>query len=117
MRWRYAGAALALFLVEVGIALWVRDSFVRPFVGDVLVVVLIYLVLRSFLPMAPRRLALGVLVFACSIELLQAVDYVALLGLENIAWLSIALGRTFSWSDLLAYAVGYVLTRLDRPGV
>ena len=105
---------MALFLVELSIALWVHDRFVRPFVGDVLVVVLIYLVLRSFLTVAPRSLGLGVLLFACAVEFLQAVDYVALLGVEHISWLSVALGRTFSWSDLLAYAAGYALTRLDR---
>lgn len=122
MRWGYAAAALALFLVELAIALWVHDSFVRPFVGDVLVVVLIYLVLRSFVPLAPRRLGLGVLMFACTIEFLQAIDYVALLGVAHIPWLSVALGRTFSWSDLLAYTAGWALTRLDReapmgPGI
>lgn len=36
----YAGAAIALFCVEVAIALFVNDAFVRPYVGDVLAILL-----------------------------------------------------------------------------
>ena len=54
-----------------------------------------------------------VLAFAFTVEFLQAVDVVALLGFEKYAWLSIAIGRTFSWSDLLAYSVGAVVTSFD----
>ena len=35
-RWSYALAAALLFAVEVAIALYVRDRFVRPYLGDVL---------------------------------------------------------------------------------
>ncbi|HIB66328.1 MAG TPA: DUF2809 domain-containing protein, partial [Phycisphaerales bacterium] len=38
----YLVLTLLLLAVEVYIGLYVRDSFIRPFVGDMLVVVLLY---------------------------------------------------------------------------
>lgn len=113
-RGRYALAVVALFLVEVAIALWATGRL-RGLVGDVLVVILIYCFLRALFRFRPGRCALGVFLFACLIELCQAADYAALLGVDHIRWLSVVLGRTFSWEDILAYALGCGLAFLaDR---
>lgn len=113
VRLKYAALFTLLFLIELGIALYVHDGFVRPFLGDTLVVILIYFFCQIFLLRPALRVSLGVLAFAFTVEFLQAVDVVALLGLQQHVWLSIAIGRTFSWSDLLAYSVGSALTSLD----
>jgi len=105
----YLALALALFGIELVIACSVRDTIVRPYLGDVLCVPLAHCLVMSFARVNPRRLVLGVFLFACTIEVLQALDYVALLGLEHHAWLSIALGRTFQWGDFLAYGLGALL--------
>ena len=97
-----------LLAVEICIALFVTDSIVRPLVGDVLVVILIYCFLRIFLNVAYWKAALGVLAFACAIEILQYFDYVARLGLENNRVLSVMLGRTFEWLDFVAYLAGFL---------
>jgi hypothetical protein len=97
-----------LLVVEICIALFVTDSIVRPFVGDALVVILIYCFFRIFLRVAYRKAALGVLAFACAIEILQYFDYVARLGLENNRVLSVVLGRTFEWLDFAAYLAGFL---------
>lgn len=113
---RYLALALLILAIEVFIGVFVRDTIVRPFVGDVLVVVLLYTLLRAFLPARPRTVAVGVLLLSFAIETLQYVDYVALLHLENNRLLSIMLGRTFSWSDYLAYATGFLIVlAADRP--
>lgn len=106
---KYIFPTVALFLTEVFIALFVNDQFIRPFVGDVLVVVLIYCFLRIFLNFSTWKIALGVLMFAFVIETLQYFDFVKVIGLENNRIISIALGRTFSWLDILAYLVGFGL--------
>ena len=98
-----------LFLIEAGIALWVRDRFVRPYLGDVLAVVLVYLGLRAVttlrvLPAALVALAVGVLV-----ELGQAVDLLGHLGLTENRVASVVLGSAFSTGDLLCYAAGALL--------
>lgn len=105
----YFFLTLILFSVEVFIALFVKDRLIRPFIGDVLVVVLIYCFLRTFLNANRWKVALGVLLLAFFIEILQYFDYVKLLGLENNRILSVALGRTFEWMDFIAYLVGFVL--------
>ena len=42
----YIISFLVIFCIEVLIALYVRDNFVRPYIGDVLVVVLVYSFVR-----------------------------------------------------------------------
>ena len=51
----YAFATLIIFLIEVLIALYVRDAFVRPFGGDILAVILVYTGLRAVTPSPVRR--------------------------------------------------------------
>ena len=46
----YIISFLLIFCIEVLIALYVRDNFMRPYVGDMLVVVLVYSFVRIFLP-------------------------------------------------------------------
>lgn len=109
----YALAALLVFGIEVGIALGFSDAVIRPFVGDALVVVLLYAVAQAAVPRPPLRVALEVMLFAFTIEALQAVDYAAWLGADRSPLLSVLLGRTFAWGDFLAYAAGAALTLLD----
>jgi Protein of unknown function (DUF2809) len=106
---KYLLLTIILFLVELAIALFVKDTVIRPFIGDVLVVCLIYCFLRIFLQFEYWKIAFGVLLFAFTIEILQYFDYVKLLGLENNRILSVAMGRTFEWSDFLAYFTGFLL--------
>lgn len=106
---RYLILSITLFLIELLIALFVKDTIIRPFVGDVLVVILIYCFIKIFLQAEFWKVAFGVLLFACLIEILQYFDYVKLLGLENNRILSVALGRTFEWLDFAAYFTGFLL--------
>lgn len=106
---KYFLLTVFLFLVELLIALFVKDTVIRPFIGDVLVVCLIYCFFRIFLQIDYWKIAPGVLLFACLIEILQYFDYVKLLGLENNRILSVAMGRTFEWLDFLAYLAGFLL--------
>lgn len=52
----YFIAFVVLVFIEACIALYVHDDFVRPFVGDAFVVLLLYFFLRSFLGSSYRRL-------------------------------------------------------------
>lgn len=106
---KYLLLTVLIFAVEIYIALFIKDTIVRPFVGDVLVVVLIYCFFRIFLTFAYWKTALGVLLFACTIEILQYFDYVKLLGLEHNRILSVMMGRTFELTDFAAYLVGFLI--------
>ncbi len=52
----YIISFLVIFCIEVLIALYVRDRFIRPYVGDMLVVVLVYSFVRIFLPTGIPRM-------------------------------------------------------------
>ena len=107
LRVTYAAAALVLFAVEVLIALYVRDAFIRPYGGDVLVTWLICCALRTVWPQRYRLpIAGGVLVFAVLVEVGQYFGLVYLLGLGHIAFFRILIGTGFSWWDMVCYAVG-----------
>jgi uncharacterized membrane protein len=100
---------LAIFVIEVLIGKYLHDAFIRPFGGDVLVVVLIYAFLRIFLKTNNKKLALGVLIFSFVIEFLQSIHYVTWFGWENNKLMNTILGTSFSVYDLLAYCVGYLI--------
>ena len=97
-----------LLAVEVCIALFVNDTFIRPYVGDMLVTVLLCCLCRVIVSNKVRLLPLYVFIFAACVEVSQYFDLVALLGLADNRILSIALGRTFSWMDIVCYGVGCV---------
>lgn len=105
-RAKYALTFLALLGIEVFIALFVHDRFIRPYLGDVLVVWVIYAFLRIFFPTGRPWLPAGVTAFAALVEVGQAFSLVDRLGLGHIRFFRILLGSTFDWADLLCYCAG-----------
>lgn len=106
---RYFALTILLFVVEVLIALFVRDRFVRPYVGDVLVVMLIYCFVKTFMNLPITSVAIFVLVFAFTIEFFQYIHIVERLGLEKSALARTVIGTSFAWADIVAYIAGFVL--------
>ena len=98
--------SILLFLIEVYIAVHVRDAFVRPYVGDFLVVILIYSVIRSFFKFSMLTTAVGVLLFSFLVEILQYFEIVEILGLGSSSLARVIIGTTFVWEDLVAYSLG-----------
>lgn len=105
----YFLVTILVFISEVFIALFIDDSFVRPYLGDVLVVILIYCFLKSFLKLPVLLVTLFVLLFAFTIELLQYINLVEKLGLEKSKVARTVIGTSFAWEDLLCYVVGIVV--------
>lgn len=97
---------LVLTAMEVMIALFVHDSLIRPYVGDILVVVVVYFAVRAVIPIGFRWLPAGVFAFAVMVEGLQYFQLVHALGIEHIAFLKVLLGATFDWKDIGCYAAG-----------
>lgn len=105
----YAFSFIIILIVEIIIALYVRDAFIRPYGGDILVTVLICCFVRIFFPSKFKLLPLWVFLFAAAVEFAQYFNFVSLLGLQDIAVLRIMLGTSFSVIDLICYAVGCAL--------
>ncbi len=108
-RWRYFVIFMLLLIIEVLIALYVHDDFIRPYIGDVLVVVVIYCFIRIWMPEKCRLLPLYVFFFAAGVEGLQYFNLVRVLGMEENVFLRVLIGSVFDWKDILCYAAGCVV--------
>ena len=102
----YFAVTVLLFLLEIAIALFVHDNFIRPYLGDFLVVMLLYCFLKSFLNVSVWVAAGFVLLFSFVIEIAQYFNAVEKLGLQHYKIAKIVLGNSFAWMDLLAYILG-----------
>ena len=111
-RKQYFFLTLLLFGIEVIIALFFHDRIVRPYVGDLLVVILMYCFIRTFFKVPVLVTALSVLLFAYLVEFLQYLNLIRVLGLQNSALANLILGNLFEWIDLLAYTLGIAFVLL-----
>ena len=108
-RLTYAAVFGVLLFTEISIGLFVHDGFIRPYIGDMLVTILICCLCRTVVPKGIPALTIYVFAFAALVEVAQYFDIVKLLGLESNALISAIIGRTFSPIDLLCYGVGCVI--------
>jgi hypothetical protein len=100
---------ILLFIIELLIGVFVHDTIIRPYIGDMLVVVLIYCFIKSFCNTPVVATAIAVLIFSFTVEILQYFKVVEILGLQNSKIARIIIGSSFSWMDMLMYAIGIVL--------
>ena len=100
--------------MEVVIALFVHDDFVRPYVGDVLVVLLIHQAMLAVMDLPTAATALATLLFAYAVEGAQYVGVGR--HLDGHPILQTVIGTTFQWGDLVAYAVGALVAGLTATG-
>lgn len=105
----YAVATLFLLLIEVIIALYVHDDFIRPYVGDMLVVIVIYTFIRIIVPEKCKLIPLFIFIFATGVELLQLANIVEILGVADNKFLKTLIGSVFDIKDIVCYAVGCVM--------
>ena len=102
----YFAIFVAFFIIEVLIALYVKDDFIRPYLGDTFVVILIYSFVRSFLNAPVFPTIIGVLLFSYGIEIMQYFKLVDLLGLGDYKLARVVIGTSFAWGDMVAYTAG-----------
>lgn len=105
----YFTFTVLLFLVETLIALFVHDQLIRPYFGDVLIVILIYCFLKSFLNFSVWTTAIIVFCFSFFVEFTQYLDLIGKLGLEHSGIAKAILGNSFSYLDLFAYTTGILV--------
>lgn len=79
--------AVLLFFVEVFIAVYIHDDFIRPYIGDVLVVIFLYYLVKSFIGLGDSKLA------------------------------NIIIGNSFAWADIVAYTAGIVVVLVVEQGL
>jgi len=112
----YLALTLLLFTIEFFVGADFHDSFIRPYGGDFLVVILLYCLVKSFINAPALKTACCVLVFAYTIEISQYFHLVKLLGLQNSKIAVLLMGTSFSFADLLAYTLGMLLVIVIENG-
>ena len=97
-----------LLAVEIVIGKFAH-GFLRAYVGDVLVIPLIYCFVRIFYVRPAVWLPAAVGGLGILAEVLQYFDLCGLLGIPKGSLLGILLGSSADFGDILCYAVGTVL--------
>ncbi|MDB4297832.1 DUF2809 domain-containing protein, partial [Flavobacteriaceae bacterium] len=103
----YLIISVLLILVEVVIETQFKTGFIRFYFGDYLMVIGIYTVIKTIKPSCNSlALAFSVLVFSFSVEILQSINIIKMLGYQRSRLTDIVLGSTFSIGDLICYTLG-----------
>lgn len=102
---------IAIFAVETCIALFVHDDLVRPYIGDVIVMWGVYCLAQIILSgrFGSYKVAVGSLIFAFFVELLQKFRIVDVLGIKSPVLRTI-IGTSFAPADLVCYLAGTAVT-------
>lgn len=98
-----------IFFIEIYIGIFVKDKIIRPYIGDILVIPLVYSFINIFFKNNFKKSILGVVVFAIFIEILQFYNIVKVLGINNKI-LKIIIGSTFDFKDIICYILGGVIS-------
>lgn len=113
LQWRSLLLALGILVIEILIATrFAHLVFVRSYLGDFLVVMLIYYLVQAFWDIPPLKCAVGVFIFACLVEAVQLLHPADWLGLRPGSILHVLIGNRFSWMDLLMYLGGCLVAYL-----
>jgi len=95
-----------LLTIEIIIARFIEDDFIRPYLGDFLVMILIYCILMSISRISIFKGLIAVLLFSFAVEFFQLINIVKVLQYQPPKVVMIILGSSFSVWDLLAYSLG-----------
>ena len=101
--------SLILLGIEILIGLF-ATGWVRSYLGDVLVVILLYTIIRTISPDKPSKwfvLPTAILIFAFIVEFLQLWGFCDRFNITN-KLLRIIIGTGFSVIDLVSYVVGII---------
>jgi hypothetical protein len=105
----YALATALAFCVELYIGLYVHDQLIRPYVGDSLAVILVYLGLRTVTRLDIRMALVAAVAIAFVLEFGQYFHLIDRLGLRHNRIARLVLGTTFDVGDLGCYVAGAVV--------
>jgi hypothetical protein len=110
---KYFLLSLLIFFIEILIATVLKDNFfIRAYLGDVIVVMLLYTLVKSFFVTDDKKLILGIFAFSCLVEFAQFFSIAEKLGFQTGSLMYIVIGNSFSWIDILCYGVGCLILYL-----
>jgi len=99
-----------LFIIEFLIAVFVPSpSWLRDSGGDMLIIPLIYCLVRIFIKILPRLMPFLMCCVGFVFEIAQYFHISDRLGFERGSVMSIIIGTSFSWMDILCYIIGMLM--------
>jgi hypothetical protein len=108
----YIIVTIVVLVMEILIERFLNDPFIRPYLGDALVVVLIYAFVMSISWVKPVTAMIVTLLFSYLVEFSQYLRLIEHLNLENNTFFKAVLGTSFSWIDMLMYTLGILAVYL-----
>jgi hypothetical protein len=85
------------------------NRFIRGFIGDIIVILLVYFFIKIFSDFHALKLTLFTLAIAFTTEFLQYLRLTSYLGLEHNPLALLIFGSVFDPYDLVAYTIGAIL--------
>jgi hypothetical protein len=104
---KYSTLFILLLVTEITIALFHFHKWIRGFLGDVLVIPLLYCFIRMVSKLSKRSAIILVILMAFTSEISQYFkigDYFN----STQKWLIACIGNTFDLLDILAYTLGLI---------
>ncbi|MCK5918776.1 MAG: DUF2809 domain-containing protein [Cocleimonas sp.] len=106
----YAILAISLFITEIIIATKLNHyHFIRHYLGDFLVVILLYFMVKAVINVRGKPLAISIFIFATLLEISQYFHLADRLELAQGGVARIVIGTSFSMLDLVMYALGCIV--------
>lgn len=107
IRAKYQLITIGILIAEILIAtIFSGIGIIRSYLGDYLVVILLFYLVKSGFDVSPLALSILVFLFAGAIETAQYFHLADVLGLRYGGLFGTLLGNSFSWLDILMYFLG-----------
>ena len=94
------------------VAFFEGNLLIRGFVGDVIVIILLYAFIKSFVDVNTKKISIFLFFLSWFIEISQYFKFIEFLGLSNYKIARVVLGTTFDSKDLIAYTIGVIVIYL-----
>lgn len=111
-RIKYILAFSILLIIEILIAVYLKNGFIRTYGGDILILPLLFSLIRIFWIKNSKGtylyLPAGLFLFGICVEIIQALNITGILGIRRGSILGIIIGSTGDVKDVLCYAVGVI---------
>lgn len=103
----YSILSAILLLIEILIGKFIPSgTWLRNYGGDILVIPLIYCLIRIFTKILPKLMPILVCGIGFLAEFAQYCHLSDKLGFTRGSLMSIIIGTSFSWLDILCYIIG-----------
>jgi len=89
--------------------LFANNQFIRGFVGDIIIILLLYFFIKNFYDFYPAKLTIFILLLAFTTEFLQYLNLISISGLKGNIFAELIIGSVFDPLDLIAYTIGAIM--------